>query len=410
MDFAALQRGETPALSSFLEQHTELIWQLARRGFAARDGERRVLVQGLDKPSSIEKLTVAVLAEALSPARRATLQPDPELKRSLLEIAQRQMLARAEAEGRELTLEDEEGEPLPSGVLDLDAPDRLSDRQARDDLPEEDVESFQRALLEFEALGSRLAERDRVLLERRLRSAEPRAQVAAALAASVPSVKEGERRLVRHLLHQLRQKGLVPERADAAFLEALLAGDPRRTTLPARTAERIKESVLRRTFVDEPRPYARRAAVALGSLAIALGLYALMFFGVLPGPADDPAGEVEVVLSCEAVCTAHSSAQVSVRAPRRARRVALWMRSPDGSASPLISESGGRSVILPLGAKERLTPVLTPFTLPADWGDRPYEIVAVFSNERLSIAALQAHVEGSRLLPKVATHRLTTGP
>jgi hypothetical protein len=47
---------------------------------------------------------------------------------------------------------------------------------------------------------------------------------------------------------------------------------------------------------------------------------------------------------------------------------------------------------------------------PKDPGPGPFEVVAVFSNERPSLAQLEAHVEGARLLPKVVTHTVAVGP
>lgn len=410
MDLQALHRGDAAALSEFMTAHGDAVWQLARRGFVAREGERRVWVRGVTGPRELERLGVEVWSEILRPEARQSLTGPEAAAAVVLEGARRVLLAQAESEGREVTWDEAEEEPLPTGVPDLDRGADLSGLEPPNDLEPEDLQRFEAARAELEAYASRLPARDAALLTRRLRQAEPRSAVAAGLGMSVPAVKEGERRLVRHLLHHLRRHGRVGERSEAVLLEALLAGDPRVASLPPRTAERIRETVLRRTFVDEPRPFAARARVAAIAAAVALGLYALMFFGLIPGPASDPSAEPELVLTCEAECGPGVAAQVAVRAPRGSKRVALWLRDPAGGARPLLAEDGGRAVALPVGAKVRLTPLLSRYVLPADWRPGSHELVAIFSRKRHAPAELAAHVEGTRLLPKVVTLAVPASP
>jgi hypothetical protein len=414
VDVAGFQRGETDALSAFLGAHTRLVWQLARRGFATTEDDRPALVFGVHRAASLEKLTVSTLSEALRTERRARVAEPKQGESLLLETARLCLTAAAQAEGRERTLDDREAEALPSSVIDLDRvelplPDEQLSAPPRD-VEDFELEAFEKARSELASLEEHLAVRDRELLERRLRSAEPRADVARALSISVPAVKEGERRLVRHLLHHLRRARVLEERAGEAELEALLSGDPKRASLPPRTAERIREQVLKRTFSEEPRPYKQRATLALAVAAIALALYALMFFGVIPGPGSDPEIEPQLAVSCAGQCTASSVLEISVRAPRRARRISLWLRSADSAVQPLVAHSDGRASALPFGAKERLTPLPVSATLPKNAGPAPYEVIAVFTSERASIESLRAHVEGSALLPKALTLTRVIGP
>lgn len=406
MQIADFHRGEISELATACRRSAPGVWRLARSGFVAAGDPHLLYIEPLDDPDVIEALVTRVLAAALTPARRQAIDSPEALDRAVLAEAEAQLTAQALKAGREVSLaEAADRDALPEGTPEIAAlvvagtvPEALP--VLRD--PERLAWAAE-ARAELEAFTAGLEDRYQRILQLRFVEGRTHLEVAAALDCGRAAIVETERKLRHHARHHLRRH-FAGTPVGHALLDALYAGCPFGATPPAITLERLERTVLRSTFQEEPPPYGRRLAIGLAFAAVAVVAWLGLATGLLPGPRDDRVLEPRVELRCEGPCAPGARATITVVAPRRARKVAVALASPD-RLEPLLTGPTGGSVRLPIGAQR--APVDLPYavTLPPDLGAEAVA-VAVFSEKRLG-AQRVLEAAGGLAAPKIHTASTT---
>lgn len=351
----AYQRGDRAVLAGVIDETWREIWALGRDGFTSEDEGRPVHVAPSDDLDQLERVTIEVLSQGLSPARRAETHDRGALRAALLTEARRRY---AEAQARR-------GQVLGGPAA-----------------PTPEAESWDLAQLEHHSAAAReaalalLGPRAAGIVAARFERGEPAASVGQGLGVGPASIRAVENRARRALARALR-----PQKFGPATLDAIFAGHLQKPP-PGITQERIKSRVLSRVEVTQARPYAARLTEALLFSALAAALYGLLYFGVLPGPDGDLRVEPRVELECKPACTSGSAATVHLLAPRPSDQVALYLVT-NAEVEPLLVSPGGGGLRIPLVARDRPTALPYPVTLPKDLSAET-RVVAVLSQERLS--------------------------
>jgi DNA-directed RNA polymerase specialized sigma24 family protein len=401
LDAEAWKRGDPGVVGEVAASLAPTLWRIARRGFVCNTGPR-VVVRGLDEPADAERLVISVLTELCAPAARAAVSHPDALRTRALALARSRFIEHAMSTGAAVSAEGDAPEADTLDDLDAIVEGRASLREAD---PPVDFEREQRSELELSVMRHFLASLDAQTAQLvRLRFVEGRDPKAIALVfdCGAAAVRARERLVRRELRTTLRQAGVAERRSDAA-IDGLFLGAPLSCELPAVTRQRLCREVQTRTFQEEPPPYSTRLAWGLGALGVAMGLWAAMFFGVLPSPESDPRPRPELSIECKTPCAPGVSAEVFVRAPQDARTVAVILVDGAGQVWDLLTDPGGRSISLPLGARDRRSRLPYLARLPEDMPATRAEIIAVFADRELSPRQLEEATSGSGRLKGVLT-------
>lgn len=396
------------ALQEAAERCQDPVWALARRGFVVYEDGVELYVHGASSHDVAEQMTIEVLAEVLGPASRKALGAVEGLVPAALEVARRRLTAHAVRAGRVTSLVSaSEKAQRPAEVENLDA--LLAEGRTPDagEVPyDASDEAWRRAALGCCAALEKAADaRTQTLIDLLWRKGQTPKQIADHFTCGVAAVLAHEGRLRRQLARDLR-RALPDHPAGPATQDALLADACFTAAPPPVTRARIRRDTLRRTFQEEPPSYGARLAWGLGISAVAAAAWALMFFGVLPGPEDDTYPEPTVEVDCKGACTPGAQARISVLAPRDASRVALWVAGGPGEPpAPLLVGPGGGTFRLPLGAGTKLVPL--PYE--GQWPEqaRTSTVVAVFSGWHLSGEEATQIAAGRAAEPGVITKTVT---
>ena len=396
----AFQRGDMPALEAAVEACQDLVWVLARRGFITQRDGLTFWVHGLPDHDAAEHAAVHLIADLIGPTQRSKIDGEPALLQAAMQQVRQAFWQRAERAGRITTLKDGSDRALvPADVQDIDA--LISSGElpsAEPAAPDAQAEAWMQSAKQCCAAQAQGSDtRTQELIERRFRQGQSPAEVAAYFTCGAAAVSAHESRVRRQLSRALARD--VPQGPRGpATIDAVLSDAPWSPTPPAITRARLRRDVLRRTFQDEPKPYGARLAWGLGAAAIAAIAWGLMFFGVLPGPADDTYPTPSVEARCDGPCTAGQPMKVWVLAPKDAHRVAVALRSPDAPEQMLITSPSGGSIRLPFGSNVKLAPIAYPAQLSSPLADGA-ELVAIFSQDELTDAELKGVLSGQASLP-----------
>ncbi|MCA9550973.1 MAG: sigma-70 family RNA polymerase sigma factor [Myxococcales bacterium] len=404
MDLAAFQRGDMDALAAAVRACRDVLWCLTRRGFVTHEDGLPVYVRGVEDPDVAMHEVVRAIALVLTPERRASLEREGQLLPRALRAARDRLVARAVRAGTLVSLAaEEERAEVPAGgedldaILDADGTPSL-DAPAPDATQLADREAAQQACNQALRQSD---ERTRTLVHLRFREGRTHREIADHFTCGHAAIFAHEARLRRHLYRALAK--VWPDRkVGPVALDLVLAPEGADGRPPPVTAERIDAEVLKRTFQEEPRAFGARLGWALGFSAVAAALWALMYLGVLPHPDQDRVLEPQVSLQCNPACTPGAQAQVKVLAPSDAQLVAVAVVPPDGVAQPLLTRPGGGPLAVPFGARDVLTEVPYPATLPADLAPGSVA-VAVFSRRDLSPHQVIELASGRVVLPQTLT-------
>jgi DNA-directed RNA polymerase specialized sigma24 family protein len=390
LDLSRLKKGEMDALAEAVDALAPDVWRLLRRGFLVKE-ELPCYVHAVSTPSEAEPAVIDVMARALVPAKRLELGEVGDLRRSVLGLARERLLSAAKSGGRALTVaSEEERAAIPEGIEDLDrivaSGDALSSADPPMDAASERLVLRAAQLAEQTIAG--LDEQSRTLVRLRFKEGKSALDTAKELTCGAAAVRSKERRIRRRVLIALR--GEVKERLAPAEIDAYLSSTPSSLAPPPITLERVRHEVLKRTFQEEPAPFARRAAWGLGALAIAVLSWIAMYTGVLPGPDSDLHVPPRLVVSCT---------KMAVQSPRGARYVGVVVIDEEsGTPIPILADAAGRSVSLPIGSDHGLVDV--PERVAHRGRGRA---VALFSKKKLTRAQMLAHATGVKRVPRVAT-------
>lgn len=383
------------ALAVAADRCVPSVWCLATTGFTTTVDEIPTYVRGCLNDDEAVGVTELVVSTALSPAQRAALTSLDGLLPAVLSEAKRQLLARAERTGRAVSLANEhEAVQVPEGTPDID---EILERKLELSAPP--AHHFRRPedpkLIEVCAAAvAELDERSRRLVDLRWRKGKTAQQVAEEFTCGAAAVIAHERR-VRQRVKRALFAHYPDDRFGRAEQDRLLAQTSGQPSLPLITRERLRADILKRTFQDEPAPYRVRLGWGLGAAGVALGLWLMMFFDVLPHPDDDVFLPPSVAVRCLERCSVASPAQIDVLAPVDTRFVAVMVAGPDGRVQPLLTAPGGGVIRLPLGARGHEVPLPYPARWPAGVRGRSV-VTAIFSEVRISPAVLRDVAAGNR--------------
>lgn len=403
----AFQRGDMSVIEDAVRSCLPWVWRFTKRGFLTTEDGVPMYVRGVENPDAAEHEVEMILAACLGPEQRQRVDSLATLERSVLAEAKRHLFRAGQRSGSVVDVATEEARAeVPAEVEDVD---RLIAEGAMpsDAVVPPDAGRAQEgeALLALKnGYVGALDERSRALVHQRFAEEKTRAEVAASFDCGVASVTEREHRVRRKLAHAIRRvhPELEPKKAS---IDALLADRFLDPTPPLVTRERIATNVLRRIHIDPPRPFAARAAWAVGISAIAFALWLLMFFGVLPNPGDDVYPTPAVAATCAPPCAPGAALTLSVVAPRNAKNVAVAFLDEDDKAEPLLAGPGGASLSLPFGARDTSVPIPYEAEVPARAGT----IVAVFSERRLTRAQILGVVDRTESVADTFTATTSLG-
>jgi DNA-directed RNA polymerase specialized sigma24 family protein len=381
----AFQRGDMDALRAAVDASIPELWRLTRIGFLTDDDGQEAYVRGVESLDVAERLVARALARCYTPARRKAIDSEATLRRCELDEARAVLIEHAIRSGSMSTPRDdsdraiaatEAGEPSVSiGLV-------------------QHQESMNGVIT---GMLAKMDDRTRRLVELRFAGGKSAKEIAAELGCGASAVAAHERR-VRHQIRHALHVAFPEEKIGAATIDALLSNQALAPLPPPVTRERIQKEVLKRTHQDDPRPFGQRLAWALGALAIAGGLWTLMFLDVLPYYGDDLAPEPRVEVTCNPTC------KIRVLAPKGAKRVAFGLLRSGKPSEPLLSSPTGRSIRLPLGASVKTVEIPYTAELPRSLvpGERPF-VVAIFSEDRLNRDQILALTDGRTSISGVFT-------
>lgn len=380
----------------------DCVWTLARRGFVCVEDDIPQYVHGIADHDVAERVVVQLLADLLSPDSRKAIAAG-DLQASALRRAHQDLRAVAVRGGRVTSLRTAQDQALlPPAVDDLDRMIAEDTRPGPAEVPrdaDDEVWRAQAGQLCTETVEA-MDERSRTLVRMRFVEGKPPEDVAAHFTCGVAAVLAHEARLRRALSRALK-KSMPTRPCGPATQDALLSESVFDAVPPPITRARIRRDVLRRTFIDEPAPFGARLAWGLAASALAATAWALMFFGVLPHPDDDPLPEPAVQARCDGPCGPGQAVSLDVLAPQDAARVGFFVASGD-AAQPLLVAPAGGPIRLPLGARTKLVPV--PYT--AKWPEGATgDVVAVFAEGPVDAKVLADVAAGRVSAPGVSVTR-----
>jgi DNA-directed RNA polymerase specialized sigma24 family protein len=254
------------ALAEVAAAHARTVWCLARTGFSTEVDGKNVHVRGVESIDRAEHLTVRILARSLAPDRRRLATDEGSIRRLVVEDARSELLEAASRSGSLVTFASDDQPPGASPIEAL-----VESEPTEPDDPAGAIERFDAMLATAGATTEGLDDRCRDLIRRRWRDARPVPEIARELDRGTAAVRSLERRVRKAIAHAIRKAhGETP---GSATIDAILSGA---RGLSAVTLERIRRSVLARTFQEEPRPYRERLLWGLGAGAVAAALWLAM--------------------------------------------------------------------------------------------------------------------------------------
>ena len=386
------------ALAEAADRCLEPVWGLATVGFTAVVDRIPTYVSGISDPDDAATTTRTIIAAVLVPDRRSKIEDADGLMRAALTEARQRLIARAVADGRAATMASaHESDQVPPGTPDLDAALEQGRLPVPADAPHFVPPDHAKAVEVCSASVEDLDARSRELVALRWEQGKTTREIATVFDCGPAAVDARERR-VRRRLQRALLKAFPDRRFAAAGLDRVLSKATGQVALPFVTRERLRADILKRTFQEEPAPFAVRLGWGLGAAAVAFALWLTMFFGVLPYYDDDVYPTPRVEVACGARCSPGGDGRISVVAPNDARFVAVFVRDDRAKVHPVLTAPGGGPIRLPFGARgARDAGIDLPY--PAQWPPGvtgPATVVAVFADERLSALNVRGIASGDR--------------
>ncbi len=392
-DMARFHAGETEAMHQATEAAAPHVWRLAWQGFVV-DGDPPTRVHPIRNPDVLEDLVCDIMRQALSATARKKIEQPEGLLPWATECAQAHILRHAEHVGG---LSTEAEGPKDSATQNSGAPD--SDQPQAPTGQDGDAEACAHAFSEAQKC---LDARSQRLLVLRWGEGHSRQEAAREFTCGVQAVRMREDRVRRRLQKALKKRWPAqhfgPARVDTLLEKAFGRDQP-----ASMTWERLKLRIVCGIHPEEPRPFATRLMWALGAAAFALGLWALMFFDVLPYYDDDTHPSPEVALRCMPSCSPGTQTHIEVLAPKGARNVGIALRKGRDDLEAWLVDPKGSSIHLPFGSHAKRVAIPYPVTIPDTGGQNPWSLVAVFSEEELNRAEILAEASGHHATPGALT-------
>lgn len=407
VELSAFHRGEPEALAEAVESSFDPVWFLARQGFTCVENGITIYVRAADDLDVAEADTRVALAAALTPSARQEVTDLEDWTIHLLTHARRVLLERAVRAGRTTSLlNPEEAEQVPSEAENLDRLIEADVRPARREptISPELEELLRVGQTEADALKKGLGHDLARLVEERFVNGLTRQACARVFDCGPATIATRESRIRRRLLARLKSHGdAALARAKEATLDALISGRGGGLVPPAITRERIRQTVLTRTFRTDARPYGQRLAWGLATAAVASIGWMAMFFGWLPGPDDDRRPVPRVRVTCPQGCLPGRPVTVALQAPEFGRTVGVGLVDHRGVVSMLLDGPYGGSVRLPFGARAKLVEAGQTLIPDRQFDLSRATVVAVFADRQLDPHTLETAVALDALPDRIAT-------